>query len=167
MRAWLLVLVLVGAGLTAACGGQEAPAEPPEAEPAPQAGYVETLGQAFDPVLEATGSLADVSGLDELEAGLEELETAAAEAEERLRTADPPEELAGAHDRLVSGFDVLADQAGEAREVLAAAREGDLAELPALLEAGSALGLEALEEIRDALQELRELGVETDRIGDG
>lgn len=161
--AGLAAVVLVAAG----CGGEEAPPEPPEAEPAPAPSYVETLRQAFDPVLEATGGLADVSELEELEAGLEELEDAANEGVERLRAAEPPEELAGAHNRLVSGFEVLAGRAAEARAAFAAAREGDLAELPALLEAGSALGLEGIEVIQDALEELRELGVDTDRIGGG
>jgi hypothetical protein len=166
MRAWLLVLAVAAAVLAAGCGGEDTPAQTPETEPPREAGYLETLGEAFDPVLEASGGLADVSALEELEAALAELETAAGEAEAQLRGADPPEELAGAHDRLVSGFEALADGAAEVQEALAAVRAGDLDELPSLLEAGSALGLEGFELIRDALAELRELGVDTDRIGE-
>lgn len=161
MKALLAAVVTVVALLAGSCGGAEAN-EPPVVEPVPRAGYVETLEEAFTPVLEATGGLADVSGLDELDAALARLEGAASEAEERLRAADPPEEVAEAHSRLLSGFEVLADRAAGARAALTAAREGDLGELPALLEAGSALGLE---EIQDALEELRKLGFETDRIG--
>jgi hypothetical protein len=84
------------------------------------------------------------------------------EAEERLRAADPPEDVAGAHNRLLSGFEGLADRAAGAQAALTAAREGDLGELPALLEAGSALGLE---EIQNALEEIRKLGFETDGRG--
>jgi hypothetical protein len=166
MRVWLLVLAVAGAVLAAGCGGEDAPEETPEAEPAPQVAYLEALGQALDPVLEASGGLPDVSALEELEAALAELETAARKADARLRGADPPRDLAGAHERLVSGLEVLADGAAEAQEALAAAREGDLDELPSLLELGSALGLDGFDVIRDALAELRELGVEIERIGE-
>lgn len=146
-------------------GGDEAPPQPPEVEAAPRVGYVETLRQAFDPVLEATGGLADVAGLDELEEGLADVEEAARAGAEELEGAEPPEDAAGAHDQLVAGLELLAEQTADARAAIEAARAGDLSELPELLETGSAVGLEGLDEIRDALDELRERGFDVGRIG--
>jgi hypothetical protein len=162
---WAPILAAV-ALVAPACGGEEAPPEPPEAEPAPRAGYVETLRQAFDPVLEATGGLANASALDELEESLADVEEAARAGVEELEAAEPPDDAAGAHEQLVAGLELLAEQAADARAALAAARAGDLSELPKLLEAGSALGLERLEQIQEALDELRERGFDVERIGD-
>ncbi|HEX2044627.1 MAG TPA: hypothetical protein VHF23_03240 [Gaiellaceae bacterium] len=160
------VPVLAALALSApACGGEEEPPEPPEAEPAPRAGYVETLAQAFDPVLEATGALADASTLDELEESLEDVEDAARAGVGELEAAEPPDDAAGAHEQLVAGLGLVAEQAADARAAISAARAGDLSELPELLETGTALGLEGLEQIREALDELRERGFDVGRIG--